>query len=361
MRCPTLKELPPPPPGKIGWPWTEESPPLPDTMPDGRPWPRVSIVTPSYNQGQFIEETIRSVLLQGYPDLEYIIIDGGSTDGSVDIIRKYEPWLAYWVSEPDKGQADAINKGWRKATGEFLSWLNSDDILLPNALVQAVSHLVANRDSLLVYCDQRVIDENSNTLFEIHLPDFELRDVIRSWLNPVNQPGFLMRSEVLKCVGFLDENLSFSMDFDYWLRISLHCKTGKIDHVRQIWSCFRRHSQSKSSLLKQAEVEDHFRILEKIFKYEDLPVDLRVFYPYVEKKVNLKAAFYFYKIGDAARTRLYALKALRGPVDPSSVNALKLFVLGTLGNWLMNRLRKWYRCVRPVRISYKSVYQIRYK
>jgi len=215
MRCPTLKELPPPPPGKIGWPWTEESPPLPDTMPDGRPWPRVSIVTPSYNQGQFIEETIRSVLLQGYPDLEYIIIDGGSTDGSVDIIRKYEPWLAYWVSEPDKGQADAINKGWRKATGEFLSWLNSDDILLPNALVQAVSHLVANRDSLLVYCDQRVIDENSNMLFEIHLPDFELRDVIRSWLNPVNQPGFLMRSKVLKCVGFLDENLSFSMDFDY--------------------------------------------------------------------------------------------------------------------------------------------------
>ena len=215
MRCPTLSELPPPPPGKVGWPWTEESPPLPDTMPDGRPWPRVSIVTPSYNQGQFIEETIRSVLLQGYPDLEYIIIDGGSTDGSVDIIRKYEPWLAYWVSEPDKGQADAINKGWRKATGEFLSWLNSDDILLPNALVQAVSHLVANRDSLLVYCDQRVIDENSNMLFEIHLPDFELRDVIRSWLNPVNQPGFLMRSKVLKCVGFLDENLSFSMDFDY--------------------------------------------------------------------------------------------------------------------------------------------------
>ena len=105
MHCPTLAELPPPPPDKTGWPWSEESPPLPATMPDGSPWPRISIVTPSYNQGQFIEETIRSVLLQGYPNLEYIVMDGGSTDNSVEIVRNYNSWLAYWVSEPDRGQA----------------------------------------------------------------------------------------------------------------------------------------------------------------------------------------------------------------------------------------------------------------
>ncbi|MCG2767567.1 MAG: glycosyltransferase, partial [Anaerolineae bacterium] len=131
MRCPTLSELPPPPSGKTGWPWTEESEQLPEMMPGGEPWLRVSIVTPSYNQAQFIEETIRSVLLQGYPNLEYIVLDGGSTDDSVQIIRKYADWIAYWASEKDNGQTDAINRGWQRATGSILAYLNSDDIHTP--------------------------------------------------------------------------------------------------------------------------------------------------------------------------------------------------------------------------------------
>src|SRR5436190_18724174 len=126
MRTPRLSEIPPPPPGKTGWPWNEETPP-PEIMPDDRALPRVSIITPSFNQGRFIEETIRSVLLQGYPNLEYIIIDGGSTDDSLEIIRKYDPWITLWVSEKDRGQSHAINKGLSKATGEILCWLNSDD------------------------------------------------------------------------------------------------------------------------------------------------------------------------------------------------------------------------------------------
>src|SRR5262249_26474448 len=134
MPCPTLAELAPPPPAKTGWPWTVETSSLPPLRLDGTPWPRVSIVTPSYNQGQFIEETIRSVLLQGYPDLEYIVSDGGSSDKSVEIIKKYQSWLAYWVSERDNGQSHAIKKGLARATGDLFNWINSDDVLLPGAL-----------------------------------------------------------------------------------------------------------------------------------------------------------------------------------------------------------------------------------
>jgi glycosyltransferase involved in cell wall biosynthesis len=117
------------------WPWIDASDSLPSLMEDGSEWPRISIVTPSYNQGHFIEETIRSVLLQGYPNLEYIIIDGGSTDNSVEIIKKYESHLSYWTSEKDSGQSGAINRGLDLATGKWFNWLNSDDILLQNSLV----------------------------------------------------------------------------------------------------------------------------------------------------------------------------------------------------------------------------------
>lgn len=162
MQCPSLNELPLPVADKRGWPWTEESLPLPETMADGKPWPRISIVTPSYNQGRFLEETLRSVLLQGYPDLEYIVIDGGSTDESGEIIRKYEAWLTYWVSERDQGQSDAINKGWRRCTGDIIVWLNSDDGYAPNALCEVARAFQANAFPAMVYGQEIVMDHQGN-------------------------------------------------------------------------------------------------------------------------------------------------------------------------------------------------------
>src|SRR5262245_37717609 len=117
MHCLTLRDLPPPPAGKTGWPWTEESLRLSERMPEVHCWPPITIITPSFNQGRFIEETIRSILLQGYPNLEYFVLDGGSTDDTVAIIRKYSSWISFWVSEPDHGQSAAINRGLRMGSG----------------------------------------------------------------------------------------------------------------------------------------------------------------------------------------------------------------------------------------------------
>ncbi len=134
MRCPRVTDLPCPPPGKTGWPWTSESAVMPERMMNGRHWPTISIVTPNYNYAHFLEATIRSILLQGYPNLEYVIIDDGSTDESMEVIEKYGPWLSSYETGPNQGQYEAINRGFAKTTGPIMAWLNSDDMYLPDAL-----------------------------------------------------------------------------------------------------------------------------------------------------------------------------------------------------------------------------------
>jgi glycosyltransferase involved in cell wall biosynthesis len=161
---PNLQDLPPPPPDKQGWPWTVATVPLPLQQSNGTDWPRISIVTPSYNQGEFIEETIRSVLLQGYPNLEYIIIDGGSTDTTLAMIKKYQPYIAHWVSEPDRGQSHALNKGFQQATGDFVGWQNSDDFYAIDALATLAHTYQQDPDIDILYGSTKYVDRDSNFL-----------------------------------------------------------------------------------------------------------------------------------------------------------------------------------------------------
>jgi glycosyltransferase involved in cell wall biosynthesis len=222
MRCPILSELPPPPEGKSGWPWTEETPQIPEAKPGDPPWPKISIVTPSYNQGQFMEETIRSTLLQGYPNLEYIIFDGGSTDDSVEIIKKYEPWLTYWASEPDRGQSHAINKGLKRVSGEVIAYLNSDDIYLSGTLQRALSYMTDQKEVDLVYGDCCVINDESQTVSVWRSRPFDL--LVELCQNFIYQPTVFMKREVFEVIGFFDEELHHTMDVDYWLRAATQTK-----------------------------------------------------------------------------------------------------------------------------------------
>jgi len=231
MHHPTLSELPTPQQSRSGWPWTEETPQLPNAMPDGQPWPKISIVTPSYNQGQFIEKTIRSVLLQGYPNLEYIIVDGGSTNVSVDIIRKYEKWLMYWVSEPDRGQSEAINKGFTKASGEIYGWLNSDDYLLKHALrnVAMAYHESPRAGGWFGTCWQ--VDMYDNILVVSSPNRLDVEGLAGWGENAVTQPACFFSEEAWRICGPLDENLHYGMDFDLWIKIAKVFSIEKADGV----------------------------------------------------------------------------------------------------------------------------------
>ena len=158
-------------------------------------FPKISIVTPSYNQVKFLERTILSILNQNYPNLEYIIIDGGSTDGSVEIIKKYEKYLACWVSEKDKGQSDAINKGFKKASGDIIAWQNSDDIYLPGVFEKVALLFSKRKDMDVVFGNIYLIDENDNILRDIRYVPFSLKSFLYEGCNITNQATFWRRSE----------------------------------------------------------------------------------------------------------------------------------------------------------------------
>lgn len=247
----TLNDLPPPPPGKSGWPWTKQSQLLPEQRPDGSKWPRISIVTPSYNQGQFLEETIRSVLLQGYPNLEYIIIDGGSTDNSVEIVKKYEQYLAYWVSERDRGQSDALNKGFNHCSGDIYAYINSDDLFLANAF-HKVSNAFVIHKTIKWLASSVLVGESieESYIWRPHtgtLPLFVVNQLVAQqgifWVPDVHpQPYF-----DLKCY--------YGMDHKFFSKI--YFKLGSPFQLDEKIAFFRSHPNSKtySPDLKVTEFE----------------------------------------------------------------------------------------------------------
>jgi glycosyltransferase involved in cell wall biosynthesis len=202
----------------------------------------VSVVTPSYNQAAYLEETILSVLNQDYQNIQYIVVDGGSSDGSVDILKKYAGQISDWISEKDRGQTDAINKGFALAQGEIICWLNSDDTFFPNAISQAVEYLSAHPDVGLVYGDANYIDENSAVIGIFPAAQTSLARLKRGYVHIPQQAAFFRKS-LWDQVGPLDPKFFFAMDYDLWVRLA---SVSNIVYLPQTWANFRLHADAKT-------------------------------------------------------------------------------------------------------------------
>jgi glycosyltransferase involved in cell wall biosynthesis len=206
--------------------------------------PLVSIVTPSYNQQRFLENTILSVLDQDYPHLEYIVVDGGSTDGSVEVIQKYQDRLSDWISEPDQGQTDAINKGFSLSQGEIMAWINSDDLYAPGAISAAVNFLQENPQVGMVYGDTDLIDENGRIVGRFNARPTSYGRLMRGGVY-IPQPAAFWRRDLWESVGPLDSGFYFAMDYDLWVKFS---KVTKIQYHPELWASFRIHSGGKTTV-----------------------------------------------------------------------------------------------------------------
>jgi glycosyltransferase involved in cell wall biosynthesis len=224
----------------------------------------VSVITPSFNQAAYLEQTILSVLNQDYARVEYIVMDGASTDNSVDIIKKYENRLAYWVSEKDNGQADAINKGFARATGEIIAWLNSDDYYLAGAISSAVKIFEANPDVALVYGNMLAVDEHGKTFNTLNYKQLTLEDLLCFQI--IGQPAVFMRRSVLENLK-LDSTLHFLLDHFLWIQIA---RRGKILRVDQTWAAARYHAEAKNRAKAAEFGREAFRILENVKQDETL-------------------------------------------------------------------------------------------
>lgn len=283
MQFSLLNQLPYPPNNQTGWPWTGWSQSLPEKMPDGSEWPKISIVTPSYNQENFIEATIRSVLLQGYPNLEYIIIDGNSTDESVKIIQKYSPWLTFWSSEPDEGQADAINKGFQHATGEICAYLNSDDLYLPGAL-REVALSYKQYSWQWAYSKTKVGDSLKNyNIWDCNSPDVSLFIAQQQF----SQQGCFWKADVLE-TPYFRQHWNYLLDADFFIRIFLaHGQPKKIDYITTF---FQTHEQSKTSRLEPILQKEAKALYDELLPQLPSHLVVKVKKEIQAKKCRLKAS-----------------------------------------------------------------------
>ncbi|WP_025763975.1 glycosyltransferase family 2 protein [Dyadobacter tibetensis] len=220
-------------------------------------FPKLTIITPSYNQADFLERTILSILNQGYPNLEYMIIDGGSTDHSVEVIRKYEKYLAYWVSEKDKGQVDAINKGLARATGDYIAFQNSDDVYFPGTLIRFGKAAIQKADDIL-FGDLFMIDTDDEVIELLKTTSYSLRCQLLEGMQIHNQSLFF-KKKLVDLYGPFDPKYRFAFDYEFILRYTIH-EQASVRKVDGLAGALRIHADAKSSTIATVGVSEHEQI-----------------------------------------------------------------------------------------------------
>ncbi|MDD1687193.1 glycosyltransferase family 2 protein [Methanoregula sp.] len=286
--------------------------------------PLVSVVTPSFNKGPFIKETIQSIQDQSYSHIEHIVIDGGSTDETLAILKKYEGQIS-WVSEPDRGQSHAINKGWERARGEIIAYLNADDTYTRDAVETAVTYLNEHPDVGMVYGDGIMTDERGRFLEEGRAGEFSLRELVYC-RDAILQPAVFLRKSVYDRIGGIDESLHLAMDLDYWIRVGL---LFQVVHIPHILATAKVYGDAKSVALMHRYVSDYEHILEKVFADSYLPPELAAEKNAVYNYVYVKGGLDFIHLGRRREGMRYLGKAFR--MNPFRCAGNVLALLGRYG------------------------------
>ncbi|MBK9600271.1 MAG: glycosyltransferase [Anaerolineales bacterium] len=303
----------------------------------------VSIITPSYNQAAYLEQTILSVLNQDYAPIEYIVVDGASKDASVEIIKKYADRLAYWVSEKDGGQAEAINKGFARATGEIIAWLNSDDYYLEGAVSAAVKIFEANPDVVLVYGNMLAVDEHGKTFNTLTYKQLTLEDLLCFQI--IGQPAVFMRRSALQKTNSLDATFHFLLDHFLWIQLAQH---GRILHANQTWAAARYHAEAKNRAKAAEFGREAFRILDSVMQDKKLAPVLATVIRRARASAHRVDARYLLD-GGQPTAALSAWMCALFIHPPTALARMNLFVSAILNLFGLGKLRSMILQIREAR------------